>query len=607
MDRRDFLKGVAITGAVAGVAPRAAMAVSDMDSRVMNVSAFNYDGVLLKDSRWKEQYEQGRDFYFNVNNDDILHGNRLAAGMPAPGKPLGGWCAKNSNTVFGQWLSGMSRMYRATNDTEIRDKASYLLTEFAKTVGPDGNAGMAPYPYEKLVCGLVDMHEFVGHPEAMPLLERVTSWSSKNFDRTRAPANPKPWEMHSGKPLEWYTLPENLYRAFQLTGNQQFKEFADVWLYDAYWSQFENSASPAHATGVHAYSHVNSFSSASMRYAMTRNPAHLRILENAYDFLQNTQCYATGGYGPVERLMPSGSLGKALESQLNTCETPCCSWAGFKMSRYLMQFTGKARYGDWAERLLYNGIGAALRIHGDGRHFYYADYRLNGGVKVDTRNQYTCCSGTYIQNIADFHNLIYHKDNSNLYVNLYVPSELTWRRADGQVKIAQDTRYPEEETSKFTLTMDRGVRFGLKFRIPEWSRGANIKVNGVPAQLTIQPGTWATVERAWNSGDTVEIQIPLPLRYQAVDAQHPQRVAIVRGPVTMVLDGLVHEPIYKLPDNDEDLNKLMVPDQEPAVFRYAPRDGTNVMSRLRPFYAIGPDYYYRMYLDMDKLPIVLWS
>lgn len=262
MDRRDFLKGVAITGAVASVAPRAT-AVSDIDSRVLKVSAFNYDGNRLTDSRWKDQYQEGRDFYFHVNNDDILHGYRLAAGMPAPGKALGGWCAKNSNTVFGQWLSGMARMYHATNDTEIRDKASYLLSEFVKTVGPDGNAGMMPYPYEKMVCGLVDMHEFVGHPEAMPLLERVTNWSSKNFDRARVPANPKPWEMHSGKPLEWYTLPENLYRAFQLTGNQQFKDFADVWVYDAYWSQFENSASPAHATGVHAYSHVNSFSSAS--------------------------------------------------------------------------------------------------------------------------------------------------------------------------------------------------------------------------------------------------------------------------------------------------------------------------------------------------------
>ena len=373
MDRRDFLKGLAASGILASVAARAGTSTSDIDPRVMKISAFDYEGVRLHDSRWNDQYLHAREFYFNVSNDDILQGFRAKAGLPAPGKPLGGWCDEDSSTVFGQWLSGMSRMYRATGDEAMRDKAAYLLAEFSKTVGADGNCRMNVYPYEKLVCGLVDMHEFVGHPEAMPLLERVTNWSSKNFDRTRAPANPKPWEMHSGKPLEWYTLPENLYRAFQLTGNQQFKDFADVWLYDAYWSQFENSASPPHATGVHAYSHVNSFSSASMRYAMTRNPAHLRIVENAYDFLQNSQCYATGGYGPVERLMPAGSLGRAIECQLNTCETPCCTWAGFKMSRYLMQFTGKARYGDWAERLLYNGIGAALRIHGDGRHFYYAD------------------------------------------------------------------------------------------------------------------------------------------------------------------------------------------------------------------------------------------
>jgi hypothetical protein len=38
-----------------------------------------------------------------------------------------------------------------------------------------------------------------------------------------------------------------------------------------------------------------------------------------------------------------------------------------------MKFTGEARYGDWIERLVYNGIGAALPITGNGKHFYYAD------------------------------------------------------------------------------------------------------------------------------------------------------------------------------------------------------------------------------------------
>ena len=79
---------------------------------------------------------------------------------------------------------------------------------------------------------------------AMPLLERVTAYAAQTFDRTRQPAAPKPWEMHSGKPLEWYTQPENLYRAYQLSGNKRFKEFAEVWLYDSYWNKFANTSSP---------------------------------------------------------------------------------------------------------------------------------------------------------------------------------------------------------------------------------------------------------------------------------------------------------------------------------------------------------------------------
>jgi len=192
MDRRDFLKGVAATGVVAGVAARATTLQSDIDPRLVKISTFNYDGVRLRDSRWNDQYSHAREFYFNVSNDDILQGFRAKAGLPAPGKPLGGWCDEDSATVFGQWLSGMSRMYRANDDTAMHDKASYLMMEFAKTVGSDGDCRMRVYPYEKLVCGLVDMHEYAGHSDAMPLLEKVTAFASKSFDRTRQPAAPKP-------------------------------------------------------------------------------------------------------------------------------------------------------------------------------------------------------------------------------------------------------------------------------------------------------------------------------------------------------------------------------------------------------------------------------
>jgi DUF1680 family protein len=136
------------------------------------------------------------------------------------------------------------------------------------------------------------------------------------------------------------------------------------------------------------------------------------------------------------------------------------------------------------------------------------------------------------------------------------------------VKLEQDTRYPELETSTLTLQMNRSMKFPLRMRIPEWAQGASVKVNGMPYQTACQPGNWATVDRSWNSGDKVEITIPLRMRWQAVDAQHPHRAAVVRGPVVLVQDGMIHEPIFRLPENNDDLNKYLVADNEegPGVF-----------------------------------------
>ena len=83
---------------------------------------------------------------------------------------------------------------------------------------------------------------------------------------------------------------------------------------------------------------------------------------------------ASGRPGPIFQFQPTGqtfgaaggSLSRSLWDNANWCgyrasfETPCGCWAAFKLCGYLTQFTGAATYGDWVERLVYNGIGAAL-------------------------------------------------------------------------------------------------------------------------------------------------------------------------------------------------------------------------------------------------------
>src|ERR671933_820168 len=196
---------------------------------------FNYDGVRLLDGHFQQQVVQAQLFYQNIPDDDILRGFRQQAGLPAPGQVMGDWCAKDTEVVFGQWLSGLARLSRATGDTSLRDKAVRIMTEWGIT----GHLACNHYGYDKYVCGLVDLVEYTGEQAALPLLERLTTWAVEHLGRTRLTATDEDAQggFFNGE-LEWYTLPENLYRAYLLTGNPTYKTFAEVWHYPQYWDMF---------------------------------------------------------------------------------------------------------------------------------------------------------------------------------------------------------------------------------------------------------------------------------------------------------------------------------------------------------------------------------
>jgi len=612
--RRGFLGAAALAPLAVRSSADTPTAKTSPNQRVV-LQSFDYRGVTLRPSLWQRQSAAGRDFYFGLSNDDILHGYRVAAGMSnAPGRALGGWCTPNSNTVFGQWLQSMARMQRAYGDKDLTEKAGILVSEYAKTwpaissasARGGGRGGLGHYPYEKLAGGLLDMHHYAEHPDALAVCGKITEWAVANLNRDRVPANREPWELHSGRPLEWYTLGENLYRAYQLTGKAMYKEFAEAWLYPAYWDKFADTSEPKDAQGVHAYSHCNSFSSAAMAYDVTGDARYLRILKNFYDWMQKRQTYATGGYGPDERFVYSdGALGDSLEVYAASFECPCCSWAAFKISKYLMMYTGEARYGDWMERLLYNGIGAALPIKDRGTHMYYMDYHLGADLKYYSRTPFTCCSGTYFQNITEYSNLVYFQDGKTLCVNLYLPSEVEWNSPAGIVKLFQTTEYPEAETSTLKLTMERPATFALKLRVPGWSKGMTVKVNGQLQAAEIRPGEWDTVTREWKTGDAVEVTIPLRFRRVPIDAQHPNRIAIVRGPVVYAQED-PHKWLSLIPENDDELDKLMKPvATSRAVFQIDNEPVVQQRNAFKPFYSFAELERYRMYFD-SRHRRVLW-
>jgi DUF1680 family protein len=618
--RRDFIKSCVGAAAAPSLLNSAAMlagtppAEGDAEPKAF-LEPFNYDGVRLRDGMLKKQYDATRDYYFNLRDDDILKGFRERAGLPAPGTSLGGWYGGDPApkedwpkewprlifsrgdmfNVFGQWLSGMSRMYRATGDKPMLEKATRLMQEWAKTIEPDGyfyysrNPIAPQYTYDKTAAGLVDMYEFGGQTGALAHVEKITDWAIRNLDRKRTNPNSNGAEAGEGG-CEWYTLCENLYRTYKLTGNTKYKTFGDLWRYPAYWGMFSGQSEPT-PYGLHAYSHCNTLSSAAMTYAVTGEAQYLKTIVNAYDWFERTQFYATGGYGPGERLLaPDGSLGKSLEDNAATFETVCGSWAGFKLSRYLMRFTGQAKYGDWIEKLVYNGIGAALPMGPNGKTFYYSDYRLGAGRKVYYPAAFPCCAGTYIEAVADYHNIIYFKDASSLYVNLFVPSEVTWNLHGNEIKVEQATEYPEADTTTLTLYPSKATSFNVKIRVPRWSRGVTAAVNGSPVEFDSHSEGWATLARVWNPGDRLTLRIQMEHYLVPIDKQHPKRVALMYGPLVLVRD----REVAQIP-NGSSLSQWLTVGESPLEFHALARStGTFV-----PFYRMAGEAAYVMYFDLE--------
>jgi DUF1680 family protein len=266
----------------------------------------------------------------------------------------------------------------------------------------------------------------------------------------------------------------------------------------------------------------------------------------------------------------------------------------------LLQFTGEARYGDWIERLLYNGIGAAPLPQPSGQSFYYADYRIGMAAKEPYWAHWPCCSGTYIQCVADYHDLIYLRDRRGLLVNLYVPSEVSWNFEGQPVSVRQETTFPESDTSRFRIQVSPPLSFALRFRVPSWSSGFAVSVNGQGFDVKAKPGEWATVERLWQTGDQVSVTIPLSLRLEAVDPQHPRRAAVLFGSVLLAQDARYTMPLVLKKEADLPENLMR---QGPGLTFKATRNSGQEQKTgsFSAFYSVPENRPYRVYFDWDRL------
>ncbi|WP_157501572.1 beta-L-arabinofuranosidase domain-containing protein [Echinicola vietnamensis] len=418
----------------------------------------------------------------------------------------------------------------------------FIMLEHGAKYGGQKDQVWAPYyTLHKILAGLMDIYEVSGNEKALSVAKGMGTWVAARLDKLPTSTLISMWNTYIAG--EFGGMNEAMARLYRITGSSRY--LAAAKLFDNI-TVFYGNADHDHGLaknvdtfrGLHANQHIPQIMGALEMYRDTESAPYFHIADNFWHIATNDYMYSIGGVAGART--PANAecfttepatlyeFGFSAGGQNETCAT----YNMLKLSRNLFLFQQDPAYMDYYERGLYNHILASVAKDSPANTYHVplrpGSIKQFGNPKM---KGFTCCNGTAIESSTKLQNSIYFKsvDDQSLYVNLFVPSTLHWKERN--LTIVQSTAFPKEDHTR--LTVQGKGKFVLKIRVPQWAtEGIKVSINGKPAQVDAVPGTYATIQRKWKNGDTIDINIPFQFHLEPVMDQ--QNIAsLFYGPVLL--------------------------------------------------------------------------
>jgi DUF1680 family protein len=532
----------------------------------MRAEPFDLSDARLLDGPFRHAQEMDRRYLLSLDPDRLLACFRLTAGLPPRAQPYGGWEAPdgcNRGHFEGHYLSACAKMYAATGDGRLKRRALYMVAEMAECQRKLGGGYVSAFPTDwtglcvpwyvlhKLLAGLLDVYRYCGDAQALEVARGLGNW----IENRVAPLNEAQMQEMLG--TEHGGINEGLANLYAATGERRFLALALRFNHHAVIDPL--SGHQDKLTGLHANTQIPKLIGCAREYELTGDESLRAAAAYFWHVVAEERSYVIGGHSDCEHFSPTEHLSKYLsESTTETCNT----YNMLKLTRHLFEWDPEARYADFYERALYNHI-LASQDPDTGMMSYYVPLKSGARRSYCTpTDSFWCCTGTGIENHAQYGDSIYFHDADGLYVNLFIASELTWR-ARGMT-IRQETRFPEQPATRLTFACARPTRMTLRIRHPFWCvKGFRVRVNGrtIPASA---PQTWAAVTRVWRTGDAVDVALPIAVRTEAF-RDDPNRLAFLAGPIVLCAPMREGEPTPVLVTSAEDPARTVRPAQGAAL------------------------------------------
>lgn len=456
--------------------------------------------------------------------------------------------------IGGHYLTALASMYKSTGNEELLRRLNYMVSVLAECQAKNGNGyvGGIPnvkplwkelkngvyspqngigrlnkywvpwYNLHKTFAGLRDAYLITGNEQAKEVLIKLSDWCYTNFSGlTEAQFE----EMFK---IEYGGMNEVLADVYAMTGNKKYLTLAQQFSHKAILNPLKEGQDKLN--GLHANTQIPKVIGFERISQFTGDEKWHNAASFFWETVVNHRTVAFGGNSVREHFYPVNdySLMIADASGPETCNT----YNMLKLTKMLYTDSNALKYINYYERAVFNHILSSQ--HPEKGGFVYITSIHPQHYRCYSTNQanFWCCVGTGMENHAKYGELIYAHNSDDLFVNLFIPSQLNWKEKG--ITITQETNFPESETSTLKLKLTKPSVFAVQVRYPQWVKAGDmvVRVNGKAQKINAQPGTYIILKREWKMGDVITLNMPMHTTAEYLPDNSPY-AAFLYGPIVL--------------------------------------------------------------------------
>lgn len=533
-------------------------------SGAIKVLPFSPSEVVLNSSWIKEREVLNTNYLHQLDPERLLHNFRVNAGLPSSAKPLEGWesqgCGLRGHFV-GHYLSACAVLIAKDEDALLSKGIGYMIDELAVCQQKMGGKYLSAFPesefdtlekkyggvwapyytLHKIMQGLLDVYTVTGNPKAYHVLLNMADYVEARMSKLPEAEIEKILYSAEANPTnEAGGMNEVLHNLYAVSKDPKHLKLAEV--FDRKWYYQPLADGKDILSGLHSNTHIVLVNGYARRFENTSESDFRKVAENFWDMLLNHHAYVNGSSSgprpiattPTSRIAEHWGHADRLSATLTgEIAESCVTHNTQKLTANLFQWTANPEYADAYMNTFYNAV-LPIQNSENGAVVYHLPLGSPRTKNFLTEQDYKCCNGSGIEAFAHLNSNIYFHDQSSLWVNLFIPSAVNWKEKG--ITLEQITNFPEEPKVRFTISAKQPTDFALKVLIPSWANTqTRILVNGQPVKTKIKLLSFATIDRTWKTGDTVELIFNYQFHLKSMP-DNPNVIALLYGPVLLAFE-----------------------------------------------------------------------